>query len=447
MDRDIHKISQDVDYSEDLRAYIEWIELNPLPLPSERQARWLDLEIGMFAHFSINTFHDMEWSDGTLNPETFNPTELDCNQWVKVARYLGARYMVLTAKHHDGFCLWPTETTEYSVKSSPWKSGNGDVVKEFLDACKEASMPAGLYLSPWDRHEPCYADKEAYDSFYARQLTELCTWYDTNFVELWFDGAGSAGREYDWKAIMEIVREYQPQSIVFNMGDLDIRWAGNEDGHAPYPLWNVIIRNKYSGLQEGKPEYFWLPAEADKPIRYHTWFYNTKNEMMVSPVEELASSYMQSVGRGANFILNIAPDRRGLIPDIDAIAAKEFGDAIRKVFSVPVASTSGYGKVINLSLSGGEPIMFNCIVTQEDITQGQRVVEYVIESEIDGDWSTVVSGSSIGHKKIDLVEPVTASSLRLKITSCFAEPIIMNFAVFSAPEFNEYRSYIYDNKV
>ncbi|HME52507.1 MAG TPA: alpha-L-fucosidase [Candidatus Lokiarchaeia archaeon] len=444
-EEDIHKISQDTGYSKDMQAYREWLESNPLPVPSERLTRWLDLEIGMFAHFSINTFHDLEWSDGTLDPATFDPTELDCKQWVKVAQELGAGYIVMTAKHHDGFCLWPTETTEYSIKSSPWKGGNGDVVKEFLDACKEASMLAGLYLSPWDRHEPCYADKEAYDDFYARQLTELCTWYDTKFVELWFDGAGSTGREYDWQSIMSIVRERQPQAIVFNMGDLDIRWAGNEDGHAPYPLWNVINRNEYGGLREGKPEYFWLPAEADKPIRYHTWFYNTNNEMMVSSVEELAASYIQSVGRGANLILNIAPDRRGLIPDVDAIAANEFGNAMRKIFSMPVACTSGQGNIIDLTLPGEEPFTFNCIVTQEDITQGQRVIEYMIESEIDEEWSTVVTGSSIGRKKIDLVTPMTTSSLRLRISKYFAEPIIMNFAAYSAPEFNEYRSYIFDN--
>lgn len=176
----------------------------------------------------------MEWSDGTLSPASFDPRRLDARQWVAAARVAGATYVVLTAKHHDGFCLWPTSTTDYSVASSPWRDGAGDVVRELADACAEAGMGLGLYLSPWDRHEPRYSDAAAYDDFYCAQLTELCTQYG-DLVEIWFDGAGSAGRSYDWKKIIEVVRTHQPGAVVFNMGDPDIRWVGNEDGLAADP--------------------------------------------------------------------------------------------------------------------------------------------------------------------------------------------------------------------
>jgi alpha-L-fucosidase len=449
---DLHKISTDkTGFDVDPEAYAAWVKANKIPTPSPKQARWLDAEIGMFCHFSINTFHDLEWSDGTLDPATFNPTELDCDQWVTVAKDLGAGYMVLTAKHHDGFCLWPTETTDYSVKSSPYKDGNGDVVREFLDACRRAAMPAGLYLSPWDRHEPCYPDKDAYDEFYARQLTELLTWYNTKYTELWFDGAGSTGREYDWKTISEIIKKHQPQAVVFNMGQPDIRWAGNENGTATYPLWNVVSRDDYPGLKDGKPEYFWFPAECDKPIRYHTWFYNTANELVVSDLDELASSYIQSVGRGANLILNIAPDRRGLIPDADWEAAKEFGSTMKSLFARPLASTRGEGDEIVLNLGKtNSPARVNCLVIQEDIaTKGQRVKAYAVEKDENGsdEWETVLQGSSIGHKKIDLFSPVQATRLRIRVSDTWAKPSFKQVSAFSSPLFDQFREYMNDDRI
>ncbi|MFX0099871.1 MAG: alpha-L-fucosidase [Candidatus Hodarchaeota archaeon] len=444
MEDDISKISQKTEYDRNEQKYVEYLKNNPIPVPLKKQLDWLDLELGMFIHFGINTYHDMEWSDGTLDPKTFNPVDdLDCNQWVQVAKDLGAGYIVLTAKHHDGFCLWQTETTDYSVKSSPWKDGKGDVVREFIEACKRENMPHGLYLSPWDRHEPCYPDKEAYDKFYEKQLTELCTLFDTKFVELWFDGAGSVGREYDWKSIIGVCKKHQPQAIIFNMGEPTIRWAGNEAGTAPYPLWNVISKDEYGGLKEDKPDYLWLPAECDMPIRFHTWFYNTKNEWAVSPPEELMKCYVWSVGRGANLLLNITPDRRGLMPDADWDSAKAFGAAVKQFFSNSIASTSGKGNVLELSIPGDRPSKISHLIIQEDIEKGQRVKKYVIEyQDSSGNWEKLVDGSTIGHKKIDFFKPIETSKLKLEIMDSYLKPVIKSFNAYYSEDFEEYREYI-----
>ncbi len=405
----------------------------------------------MFLHFGVNTYADLEWSDGTLDPAIFNPVHLDCSQWVAVAKEMGARYMVLTAKHHDGFCLWQTDTTGYSVKSSPWKGGKGDVVREFVDACKNAGMAHGLYLSPWDRHEPCYKDKDAYDKFYEKQLTELCTWYDTEYTELWFDGAGSHGREYDWKNIIGVCKRHQPQAVIFNMGEPDIRWAGNEAGLAPYPLWNVIPRDQYGGLKEGKPGYFWLPAECDKPVRYQTWFYNTKNEMCINSQEELVKVYLWSVGRGANLLLNLAPGRDGLIPAVDRNAARELGSAVETLFSFPLAAMAPDGgdcTSVELAVSEGAPVPVNYVEIEEDIAFGQRVRSYTIQGRAGNDeWKTITAGTSIGHKKIDIFKPVKVNTLRFVVNDAFAPPVIKTFSAYHHGDMDRYREYIEEDYI
>ncbi|MHA1793923.1 MAG: alpha-L-fucosidase, partial [Promethearchaeota archaeon] len=358
----------------------------------------------------------------------------------------GANYIILIAKHHDGFCLWPTNTTDYSIKNSSWKNGKGDIIKDFINECKKENIKAGLYLSPWDRHEPCYKDKEAYDKFYIEQLTELLTWYDYKYVELWFDGAGSVGREYDWKSIMEVIQEHQPQAVIFNMGKPDIRWAGNENGIAPYPLWNLIHVDDYLGLKEGKSEYFWLPHECDMPIRYHTWFFHPKTEYTVSPLEELVKCYLWSVGRGANLLLNLAPDKTGMIPEADVKAAKVFGAAIKEIFSTPIARTAGKGNVLELKLNLKPREDFNCIRIQEDIKFGQRVRAYSIKAKNqDGTWQNIVNGSTIGHKKIDIIQPINPVEIKLEILSSFDEPIIKTFEIYSSPIINDVRHYIEDD--
>ncbi|RUT45300.1 alpha-L-fucosidase [Paenibacillus anaericanus] len=403
-----------------------------LAKPTEQQLRWHDMELGMFCHFGMNTFCDQEWGTGTDSPEKFNPTQLDARQWVRTAKRAGFKYFILTAKHHDGFCLWPTKTTDYSVKSSPWKNGQGDVVREVADACREEGVALGLYLSPWDRHEPSYADKEAYDAFYTEQLTELLTQYGP-LVELWFDGAGSEGREYDWPNIIGLIKRYQPDAMVFNMGQPTIRWVGNEDGLAPYPCWNTSSEARVSiftsDMLTWLPETSdWVPAECDVPIRSNNWFWHPNDEDSLRPLDNLMDIYYRSVGHGTVLLLNISPDDRGLFPDIDVERVIEFGDEIRHRFDHPIAQSSGEGAELILTLP--EESLIDHAILMEQISDGERIQEYVLESMKDGVWVELVQGTAIGHKKIDRFEAIRTKQLRLKLTKCIELPLIRFFAVY-----------------
>ncbi|WP_145039071.1 alpha-L-fucosidase [Paenibacillus sp. Y412MC10] len=406
--------------------------MNELAKPSPQQLAWQDMELGMFCHFGMNTFCDQEWGDGTDSAEIFNPEQLDARQWARTAKRAGFKYLVLTAKHHDGFCLWPTKTTDYSVKSSPWKGGKGDVVREVADACREEGLQFGLYLSPWDRHEPCYPDKEAYDDFYAEQLTELLTGYGP-LVEVWFDGAGSQGREYDWNRIIGLIDKYQPDAMVFNMGRPTIRWVGNEDGVAPYPCWNTATTARESMFtsdmmtwMEGTPA--WVPAECDVPIRKRHWFWHPDDEASLRSLEEVLDIYYRSVGHGATLLLNISPDNRGLLPEVDVERVIEFGDEIRRRFGHPVGQTSGEGTELLLKLEYIQPV--NHVIIMEDIAHGERVREYVLEAFSHGEWKELVRGSAIGHKKIDRFDTVETDQLRVRILSSVEQPLIRNLAAY-----------------
>lgn len=406
--------------------------MNELAKPSPQQLAWQDMELGMFCHFGMNTFCDQEWGDGADSPEIFNPEQLDARQWARTAKRAGFKYLVLTAKHHDGFCLWPTKTTDYSVKSSPWRGGKGDVVREVADACREEGLQFGLYLSPWDRHEPCYPDKEAYDDFYAEQLTELLTGYGP-LVEVWFDGAGSQGREYDWNRIIGLVDQYQPDAMVFNMGRPTIRWVGNEDGVAPYPCWNTATTARESMFtsdmmtwMEGTPA--WVPAECDVPIRKRHWFWHPDDEASLRSLEDVLDIYYRSVGHGATLLLNISPDNRGLLPEVDVERVIEFGDEIRRRFGQPVSQTSGEGTELLLKLEFIQPV--NHVIIMEDIAHGERVREYVLEAFSHGEWKELVRGSAIGHKKIDRFDTVETDQLRVRILSSVEQPLIRNLAAY-----------------
>lgn len=406
-----------------------------LPVPTKQQLKWQDFELGMFCHFGMNTFCDQEWGEGNDSPELFCPTELDARQWVRTAKQAGFRYFVLTAKHHDGFCLWPTQTTDYSVASSPWKDGKGDVVRECADACREEGIGFGLYLSPWDRHEPCYSDPQAYDDFYARQLEELLTGYGP-LVEIWFDGAGSEGREYDWQRIMNLIRKHQPDAMVFNMGAPTIRWVGNEDGLAPYPCWNTAESARVSMFSEASLKWLpetprWVPAECDVPIRKDRWFWHPNEEHLLLSLEQLMDIYYRSVGHGATLLLNIAPDSRGLMPEADVERVLAFGDEIRRRFSVPLAETSGKGEGETIELDLPQGSVIEHAISMEDIAYGERVRQYVIEAWSGGEWVELVRGSAIGHKKIDRFQPLGADKVRLRVLEAVEEPVVRRFAVFS----------------
>jgi alpha-L-fucosidase len=416
--------------------------------PAPYQVAWQDLEFGVIVHFSTNTFLDREWGDGTASTATFNPTAFYPEQWMKAIRDSGAKYVVLVAKHHDGFCLWPTEQTQYSVKSSPWKNGKGDVVGDVARAARKYGLKFGVYLSPWDRHEPKYKDSAAYDGYYNSELEELAQNYG-DLVEFWLDGAGSAGHVYDFKKIIETLRTYQPNAVVFADAGLfeygDARWVGNEAGTVNYENWNVIDRHGYRR---------WRPVEADTPLRKMHWFWHPNDEASLKSVSELLDTYDKTVGRGAQLMLGLAPDRRGLLPESDVARLEEFGKALRSraeknlaarhaaatpeisaaldndpetFWSAPTGSHHG---VIEVNFDKG--MTFDHALTMEWLNDGQHVQKYSIEvwNEEAHKWRGVASGQAIGHTKIDEFPAVTARRVRLNILSSTSEAHIREFQLF-----------------
>lgn len=415
--------------------------------PSPQQVAWQDLEFGVIIHFGTNTFLDREWGDGTASPEIFNPTQFDPEQWMRAIKAAGAKYVVLVAKHHDGFCLWPSEQTNYSVKSSPWESGKGDIVRQVSEAARKYGLKFGVYLSPWDRHEPKYKNSAAYDDYYIAQLQELATNYG-DLVEFWLDGAGSEGHVYNFPRIVENLRMYQPNTLVFADAALfeygDIRWAGNENGTIPYENWNVLDRHGYLR---------WRPVEADTPLHKEHWFWHPNDEATLKSVDDLVSTYEESVGRGGQLMLGIAPDRRGLLLDADVKRLQDFGAAIRKRYAENLiakyhtrttnsaeAAFDGDNDTFWSAPSGShhavletdfaKPIIFDRTLIMEWLNDGQRVEHFRIEVWTDGHWTTLVDGHAIGHKRIDHFAAVTASRIRLNILSSSAEAHIREFQVF-----------------
>jgi alpha-L-fucosidase len=418
--------------------------------PSPQQTEWQDLEFGVIIHFGTNTFLNREWGDGTADPKVFNPTAVDPEQWVKAAKAAGAKYVVLVAKHHDGFALWPTHQTEYSVKSSPWKDGKGDLVLQTSDAAKKYGLKFGVYLSPWDRHEPKYSDPPAYDKYYLSEMEELASHYG-DLTEFWLDGAGSAGHVYDFKKIIEDLRTYQPNAMVFADTGLfeygDIRWVGNEAGEINFQNWNVIDRHGYLR---------WRPVEVDTPLRKLHWFWHPDDEASLKSVGELVKTYEESVGKGGQLMLGLAPDNRGLLPDADVKRLAEFGEAIHMLhennlatqhtaanenvakafddnpdtfWSAPAGSHSA-----TLELTFAKPITFDRSETMEWLNDGQHVQQYAIEIMEAGKWKPIVSSFAIGHEKVDHFASVTASKVRLNILSSSSEAHIREFQLYrSAP--------------
>ncbi len=369
---------------------------------------------GVFAHFGINTFNGMEWSDGTLSPSTFNPTELDCRQWVDVYKRSGASHVILTAKHHDGFCLWPTATTDYSVASSPWKNGAGDVVGELAAACREAGLGLGLYCSPWDRHQASWKhDHAAYDALYQAQLTELLTNYG-ELVEVWFDGAGSAEHPYDWDGIMATVRRYQPDAMIFNMGTPTIRWVGNEDGLASDPCWYAVtntgdfrLDDNRTGRKNGKA---YMPPECDVPIRAN-WFWQDDDVHTLKSLNHLQAIWYRSIGLGANLLLNVPPDNRGLIDSQDAGRLLELGDSMRERLANPsTARLAQRGTTITATFDSD--ITFDHLVLREDLSEGQRIGPHIIRANSD---AIVTNVQTVGSQRVHAFPPVTARSITVEI--------------------------------
>jgi alpha-L-fucosidase len=414
--------------------------------PTSQQVGWQDLEMGAIIHFGPNTFLDREWGDGTADPKVFNPSRFDPEQWMKALQAAGIKYVIFVAKHHDGFCLWPTSQTDYSVKSSPWESGQDDIVRRVEEAARKFGLKFGIYLSPWDRHEPRYKNSAEYDQYYAAELDELAQNYG-ELEEFWLDGAGSGGHVYNFPRIIEELRTYQPNTLVFADVGLfeygDIRWVGNEQGTIPYENWNVIDRHGYLR---------WRPVEADTPLHKEHWFWHPNDEVTLKSVAELMTIYEQSIGRGGQLVLGIAPDRRGLLPDADVERLKEFGAAIRERYGKNLAvshirATANEESALDgnlntfwsapagshhssLEVKFDQPVTFTHAMTMEWLSDGQHVQQYAIEIEKDGKWIQIARGQAIGHKKIDTFPPMTASHVRLNILSSSTEAHIREFQLF-----------------
>jgi alpha-L-fucosidase len=399
--------------------------------PSPQQVAWQDLEIGVLIHFGPNTFMDREWGDGTADPHVFNPTALDAAQWVAAAKSAGARYLVLVAKHHDGFCLWPTAETAYSVKSSPWRNGHGDLVREVSEAARRAGLRFGIYLSPWDRHEPRYKNNAAYDEYYRRELTELATRYG-ELTEFWLDGAGSEGHVYDFDSYVKTLRTYQPNTLLFaDVGFLqygDIRWVGNESGFAFEDNWNVIDRLGYLR---------WRPAEADTPLRTDHWFWHPNDEKSLKTLAQLVETYHKTVGRGAQLMIGLAPDQRGLLPDSDVARLREFGDEIRRIYGNQADGPDDtWAADAPIEVQFTEPITFDRALMMERLSGGQRVLDYAVEAWDGRQWKQLSAGSSIGHKKIDIFPRTQARRIRLRTIDASAAPRIRRFRLYDGTSTN-----------
>jgi len=436
-------------------------------VPYPRQIAWQALEFQAFVHFGMNTFTDREWGEGTEDPKLFDPTDLDANQWVEAVKAAGIRGLIVTAKHHDGFCLWPSEFTEHSVKSSPWKHGKGDVVGEVADACKKGGLKFGVYLSPWDRHEPSYGDSPRYNEHFKNQLRELLSNYG-EVSEVWFDGACGEGpngkrQVYDWAGYFALIRKLQPDAVISIMGP-DARWIGNEAGVTRESEWSVIPVVGFDDLPDEKNpggiahldaqaqdlgsmeriaavakqggRLIWYPGQVDVSIR-PGWFYHAAEDDKVKSLDHLLDIYFTSVGGNAQLLLNIPPDKRGRIHEIDARRLKELGDRLRETFvgtldfaslnwaqmdtrdMDPVPARDDLVAEGIRELTGTyvltRPGRFNVVLIKEEIGRGQRIEAFAIDIWDGVDWREIAKGTTVGYKKLLRFPAVEASKVRLRI--------------------------------
>jgi len=400
--------------------------------PSEKQLEFLDWEFGVFFHFGIRSFFPghLDWDGRPMPASAFNPAQLDCRQWIRVSREAGAKYAILTTKHHDGFALWPSKYSDYSVAQSPWQDGQGDVVKEFVAACRRYRMKVGLYYSPaqWGGTVKFDEPKE-YDDYFINQISELLTNYGA-IDYLWFDGCGSENHEYDRERIIKTIRTLQPDIRIFSMWDPDTRWVGNEDGYAPMPNINTVDKAEFSIFADGERSVGttrYLPAECDMRMRT-AWFDCEANVDRVKSVEELLGIWEYSVGRGANLLLNIGPDSRGLLPDADAARLAEFGAALRERWGHPLP----FGEVKTLengrfAVSTADPFLpdhlgtelVDTVVIEEDITYGEAIEEFRIHCHLPCGWkgkiTCVYHGDTVGHRAICRIPLIRTGHIEVEI--------------------------------
>lgn len=460
--------------------------------PSARQLKWQQLEMVAFLHFGINTFTNKEWGDGNENPQLFNPKRLDARQWVQTCKNAGMKQVIITAKHHDGFCLWPSKYTEHSVKNSPWRDGNGDVVREVADACRELGVGFGIYLSPWDRNSKFYGDSPNYNQYFLNQLTELLTNYG-QVDEVWFDGACGEGpngkrQVYDWEAYYSLIRKLQPEAVIAVMGP-DVRWVGTETGYGRETEWSVvpaqnqnqdfvaensqtninfIPQGDLTGEDLGSREAIanatalaWYPAETDVSIR-PGWFYHPEEDESVKSPEKLFDIYFSSVGRNSVLLLNIPPDQDGLISETDTVVLHNFKMLVEQLYAKNIASDAkliSKGKnvqaivdqdyetywttdpdsdemVVEINLELEETVDVICL--QENIRVGQRIEKFRFEYFDGGKWQNATSGSTVGYKRLLRFPSVKSKQFRLIIESSRLNPTISELGLYKFPELDDH---------
>lgn len=454
------------------------------PVPTEDQMNWQEMEYYAFVHFSLNTYTDQSWGYGNEDINLFNPEKLDCRQWARICKEAGMKGIILTAKHHSGFCLWPSKYTEYSVKNAPWKNGKGDVVREMAEACKEYGLKLGVYLSPWDRNHPDYGKPE-YITYFRNQLTELLTNYGPIF-EVWFDGAnggtgyyGGADESrkidrttyYDWKNTYKMIRELQPNIVIWNDGGDrgDLRWVGTESGFVGETNWSLLNGTGevawemlHFGLEDGDS---WVPAEVNTSIRPE-WFYHPNEDTKVKTVPQLMDTYYNSVGRNGTLLLNFPIMPNGLIHENDEKAALDLAEKVKDSFAENLAENRnitasnvrgnagvfGADKAVDnnkdtywatddgittpsLTIDFEKPTLINRFLAQEYIRLGQRVKSFTVEALVDGSWKELAKGTTIGYKRILRFPAVAAAKVRLNITGAKSCPVISNIGIYNAPVF------------
>ncbi len=453
------------------------------PVPSENQLRWQEMEYYAFVHFSLNTYTNQAWGYGNESVDLFNPEDLDCRQWARICKEAGMKGIIITAKHHCGFCLWPSAYTDYSVKNAPWRGGNGDVVRELADACEEYGLKLGIYLSPWDRNHPDYGKPE-YITYFRNQLTELLTLYGPIF-EVWFDGAnGGSGwyggadetrtidrtTYYDWSNTYKLIRELQPEIVIWNDGGDrgDLRWVGTEAGFVGETNWSLLNGEGpvewgmlHYGLESGDS---WVPAEVNTSIRPE-WFYHPGEDAKVKSVPQLMDTYYHSIGRNGSLLLNFPIMPNGLIHENDEKAALGFAAAVKEAFAenladkgdVEVTNIRGkdkrYGAAksidgdtdtywatdddvfhASLTLTFNVPETFNRFLVQEYIRLGQRVKAFSVEALVEGDWVELANATTIGYKRILRFPTVTATGLRMNVKDSKSSPLISNLGIYNSPQ-------------
>lgn len=463
--------------------------------PSERQIAWQEMEFNAFIHFTVNTFTDREWGLGNEDPAIFNPTDFSADQWVEICKSAGMKGLLLTCKHHDGFCLWPSRHTGHSVKKSPWKAGKGDIVKEVSDACRKGGLKFGIYLSPWDRHEKTYGDSDLYNEFFKNQLRELLTNYGDIFC-VWLDGACGEGpngkrQVYDWDGYYQVIRELQ-NNVVISICGPDVRWCGNEAGHCRESEWSVVpsylqdaekVSKKSQKVDDGEfskqihtedsdlgsreviknaGKLIWYPAEVNTSIR-PGWFYHADEDDKVQSIDEFLKVYYSSVGGNANLLLNLPPDKRGRIHEKDAARLGELGRIIKDTFKENLAvnavakATESMDNIHDVrNILDGDKETFWCpcegtekaeivitldgdktfdrVVLMEHIRSGQRVENFTLAYKDGDSWKELYRGTVIGYKRICCFDRVTSGHLKIMITQSRWCPAISSAGIYLSPD-------------